>query len=103
MTNYNDGKWHGWNGGVMPVQGRSLIDVVFRCQGYRESKKANSWSWDCPEEPIIAFRVTKEYKEPREYWICQPLYGMSRTLILDREPYEAHLYRKVIHVREVVE
>ena len=95
MTNYNDGKWHGWNSGVMPVNGRSLVDVVFRCQGYKESRTAISWSWHCPEEPIIAFCVTKEYKEPREYWLWPNIHG---NLVPLAAPFEG-----AIHVREVVE
>ena len=66
MTNYNDGKWHGWNGGECPVHPRSRVDGMEpRCV-----------FWDCHAEDCDwpsfrgAFRVTKEHKKPREYWIC---------------------------------
>lgn len=29
MTNYNDGKWHGWNGGKCPVHPESIVQVQF--------------------------------------------------------------------------
>ena len=29
MTNYNDGKWHGWNGGECPVHPKSMVDAVW--------------------------------------------------------------------------
>ena len=28
MTNYNDGRWHGWNGGECPVHPETVVVVV---------------------------------------------------------------------------
>ncbi len=64
MTDYNDGEWHGWNGGECPVDPQALVDIVWitsngspgRNNGV--SPKFYSWEhydgWD-----IIAFRVVK--------------------------------------------
>ena len=30
MTDYNDGKWHGWNGGECPVHPESELKVWFQ-------------------------------------------------------------------------
>ena len=76
MTNYNDGKWHGWNGGECPVHPKSRIQVV---RGNHEG--AHSVTWPANEfhqcnwtdvgksHSIIAFRVVKEHREPREWWL----------------------------------
>lgn len=102
MTNYNDGKWHRFNGSECPVHPRSTVTTSFILphQPPREIHEIQAihsfWG------NVIAFRVTKEYKEPREYWICQPLDG-GRSLILDKEPPAIQFYLKVVHVREVVE
>jgi len=103
--NYNDGKWHGWNGGECPVHPESEVECI--CTS--DSKPVDTWTtrlhagratWDSPSSGIRAFRVVKEHKEPvrpREYWI------------LDDENEEAEIYsadpmdgRKVVHVREVL-
>lgn len=68
MTNYNDGQWHGWNGGECPVHPETRVHGV-------ESLGANSVTWKTEAKdndwPSFrgAFRVTKEHKEPREFWI----------------------------------
>lgn len=59
MTDYNDGKWHGWNGGECPVDPASVIDVhyVNALGGYGrdEGRQAGQhiWALGC------LFRVTK--------------------------------------------
>jgi hypothetical protein len=68
MTNYNDGKWHGWNGlsDTCPVHKESLVDVVYAgtiCKGV----KAGEWVWG--DEFVGAFRVVKEYKQPIQCWV----------------------------------
>lgn len=73
--NYNDGKWHGWNGGECPVHPETMIlgcfedGVDYSANG---SMPAGSYDWECDDDcAIIAFRVTKEHKEPREFWAVQ--------------------------------
>lgn len=73
MTDYNDGKWHGWNGGDMKpasVHEETVIDYVWfdECDerelcGTRKNVRASAgvgWS------QVVKFRVIKEHKEPRE-------------------------------------
>jgi len=75
MTNYNDGKWHGWNGGECPVDVEIIVEVI--CDDtnldggevYKEEKRASFWNWNDCDAPIIAFRVVKEHREPKEYTI----------------------------------
>lgn len=96
MTNYNDGKWHGWNGGEMPVHGDSLVDVLFLEEDAVEDTDADSFDWDCINLPIAAFRVTKEHKEPREFWVC-PATDCTFDDVSDK------FVSGYIHVREVIE
>jgi len=67
MTNYNDGKWHGWNGGECPVHPKTKVEACgVRWYG---AETATDFDWDESTEPaIVAFRVTKEHKEPRVLW-----------------------------------
>lgn len=71
MTDYNDGKWHGWNGGECPVHSDSLVDVVTYIGGSYCDARASTWEWNSDYSPIVAFRVVKEHKEPREFWVTK--------------------------------
>ena len=67
MTDYNDGKWHGWNGGECPVHGDSHVEyVTLNEPGISD---AGSLDWNTEILPIIAFRVVKQHPEPREWWV----------------------------------
>jgi len=104
MTNYNDGEWHLWNGGECPVHPNTEVEVVSRDRGIVPyyGRRAGVTLWTSPE--ICAFRVVKEYREPREFWVN----------IYDNEARAAHAsksdadkaaasYRvECIHVREVL-
>jgi hypothetical protein len=63
-TNYNDGKWHGWNGGECPVHPLSVVEVATE-EGLN-TDRAENWDWHTDIVPIVAFRVVEEYMEPRE-------------------------------------
>lgn len=70
MTDYNDGKWHGWNGGECPVDPASMVDVhyvnAFGGYGRDENRLAGQHSWAL----ACLFRVTKPAPpKPREFWI----------------------------------
>jgi hypothetical protein len=75
MTDYNDGNWHGWNGGECPVHPDSEVEAVYHTisapvAGLRcDRRQARQFVWDAPVTSIIAFRVTKPYREPREIWV----------------------------------
>jgi hypothetical protein len=85
MTDYNDGSWHGWNGGGCPVHPKSVIDYVWHdvnlghCIGgsvgltaNREACSGVAWG------QVIRFRVTKPYREPREIWVNEYSNGDMR-------------------------
>lgn len=97
MTDYkdcNDGKWHGWNGGECPVHPESVVQVM-TYGGSSGEATARDWDWKCNLAPIIAFRVIKEYKGPREFWVFVNGHGDTRVSGTWRED--------AIHVREVIE
>lgn len=102
MTNYNDGKWHGWNGGECPVHPDSVVEYISAINGpvRRESHygktEASNVVWEGHDDWFIsAFRVVKEYREPREFWIDK-----QDRQVLERDPKDSVYY---IHVREVIE
>lgn len=72
-VNYNDGKWHGWNGGECPVHPQSVVEVQWNNE--RDTRKANDygdlWHNSDGDEHFAAFRVVKEYKDPREFWVSR--------------------------------
>lgn len=94
MTDYNDGNWHGWNGGECPVHPDTRGEFVFADGSICTIKPAGAWGWDDTELPIIAFRVTKPYVEPREFWIYPD--GAVDCIMY-------HEVDGAIHVREVLE
>ena len=73
MTDYNDGKWHGWNGGECPVHPKSVVEVRYEDSSYNgiDQGKGLDYGWIkfANKRGICAFRVVKEYREPREFWI----------------------------------
>ena len=103
MTDYNDGKWHGWNGGKSPLHPNTLVDLHYEDgRSFNEVEAGYSktvrWMHSEPTARIVAFRVTKQYKEPREFWILPPTTTGHFTVVVEVEPQHLHNF---IHVREV--
>ena len=76
MTNYNDGKWHGWNGGECPVHPETVVEGVYLNEDgkpdFRSPMRDDARNFDWVRGGLfclIAFRVIKEHKEPREFWL----------------------------------
>lgn len=97
MTNYNDGKIHGWSGGECPVHPKSEVEISYGWRWILEVRAENV-GWSRPQ-PCL-FRVTKEYKEPREFWVSDNDGYAHKSLenVLKDHLTEKHGY---IHVREV--
>lgn len=84
--NYNDGNWHGWAGGECPVHPESEIQAV---RGSKQDATVVTWKakeFQCPcwtvkgeDNSIIAFRVTREHREPRRFWI-----GLASHMVSSR-------------------
>lgn len=74
---YNDGQIHGWNGGDCPVHPETVVQVWFRNGNTNVSWDAEAYWWEHreTEEDIIAFRVVKEYVEPKVIWVNEYAYG----------------------------
>ena len=74
MTDYNDGNWHGWNGGKCPVHPKSLVDYVwhdprqetagcgYACEAREDEGPRMAWAH------VVKFRVVAPYVEPRTSW-----------------------------------
>lgn len=96
MTNYNDGKWHGWNGGECPVHPETTVEYVWHDPNRNSAGFGTERQAVEDENPRIAwihvvkFRVVKEHKEPREFWVKGHV------------AYEAPVHG-AIHVREVMD
>ena len=100
MTNYNDGKWHSWNGGECPVHRKTVVDALFRSGEAHHSILGEHLDWSGPDilpfSHVAAFRVIKEHREPREFWI--DVRGIAWT-----DPrFAADAPKPLIHVREVM-
>jgi hypothetical protein len=97
ITNYNNGHWHPWNGGSIPVHPDSTVDVMFHDGHTSTDLYADEWNWDWDiSTTIVAFKVTKEFKaEPREFWITNFL----RYEVWNKKPDDTF---GAIHVREVL-
>jgi hypothetical protein len=108
-TNYNDGKWYGWDGGECPVHPETMVETVW-VNGDCKKGVASRWKWrvEGQIQYMIAFRVIKEHREPREWW---SLWSPSGNLIGNFTKDSAHRKNDthyngkgcVIHVREVIE
>ena len=69
--NYNDGKWHGWNGGECPVHPKTVVDVRYlKDKPPSATRLGEEWVWSHTGNigDIVAFCVIKEHREPREWW-----------------------------------
>lgn len=96
MTQYEVGKWYGWNGGKCPVHPKSLVQVILldgNKSSFSREYFAGDWYWDDDDYPIVAFQITKEHKEPREYWIQSGQIFLSKPRDI--------LGEEIIHVKEV--
>ena len=67
MTNYNDGNWHGWIKGGCPVHPCTIVEILHAENGILFERKAGITAWN--DANLIAFRVIKEHKEPREFYL----------------------------------
>lgn len=107
-VDYNDGNWHGWNGGECPVHPMTLIDVCLIDTPSATDTLAKHWFWDKESTRIRAFRVTKPYVEPpnpREFWINEYPIGLGGVYDSKAKADEnaAEIRIRCIHVREVIE
>ena len=72
MSDYNDGKWHGWNGGECPVDPDYEVEPIWidgRTARNRMAFRAGGISWGGDFDVPIAFRVTKPAPpKPRTMW-----------------------------------
>lgn len=104
MTDYNDEKWHGWNGGECPVHPMSLVEAVWhdphnaaagmtgpRPAGDQEVGPSLAWAH------VVKFRVVKQHREPREWWLGGNEFFRSKLEA------ENNGWINTVHVREVLE
>jgi len=71
MTDYRDGKNHGWNGGECPVHPKDEV-MVWMYNGYvSDPRAAKAFRWDRTGlgSDIVCFRVTKKHEEPLTVWV----------------------------------
>lgn len=96
MTNYNDGSWHGWNGGECPVHPETVVKWKHEAD-YGSTDRAGDLEWSKLMSGLVAFRVVKEHKEPREFFVNKYNDKVTTSVpdYYDRKDY--------IHVREVME
>lgn len=114
MTNYNDGKWHGWDGGECPVHPKSVVEAVWH------DPRTNNAGMTGPRQArvdgvrlawghVVKFRVVKEHREPRECWAYLTHMHDSladaeafRAQVDANNPGRGHLDTPITHWREVM-
>jgi hypothetical protein len=104
-SNYNDGSWHRWEGWERPVHRKTQVAVILTYNTKPLEDRAGAFSWNHEMDPILAFRVTKEYVEPvkpQEFWVSNnDGYAHDSLESVLRDPLtEKHGYT---HVREVMD
>jgi hypothetical protein len=105
MTDYNDGKWHGWNGGECPVHPKSKCEFIYPAQDMQNESpywsvgvaKPRTWG------STFLFRVVKPAPpKPREWWLCGRNFFPTK---LDAQEWSATMHpdhNKIIRVIEVL-
>ena len=94
MTNYNDGNWHGYNGqDLSSIHQLSEIEAIWfgSCSLGTGRRQRGEHVW----AGTVAFRVTKEYREP--------ISGYVRPDCIQYDTPDDCDMHKFIHVREVLE
>lgn len=99
---YEENVWYGWNGGECPVHPDTVVEVVYSNWASTGIKTitdpARMASWRGGDLNLIAFRVIKEHKESREFWLC------GNDIFGSREMAENWgMSGEIIHVKEVLE
>jgi hypothetical protein len=104
MTDYNDGKWHGWNGGECPVHPSTVIEAIWD-DGSRAHICADEITWEAGNTEPCAFRVISPHREAREFWVNMYEDGFCNAyLSADEANRYASISRvELIHVREVMD
>jgi len=111
MTDFNDGKIHGWNSGECPVHPESEVKVWFR--GYTGPVSGvdaadHSWrhgNYDVDRD-IIAFQVTKPYVEPKAIWVNETKGGYVQAYISEKaaknnaQPYHTRIAVKYVEAKD---
>ena len=110
----NENHWYGWNGGECPVHPETRVEaLVCEANGnilWQMAAKDLVWSNTVGIDPIIAFRITRLYVEPkvpREWWVNvyeQPgmMTGLYNTEVEANRNAAGKLHTCVL-VREVLE
>ena len=109
MTNYNDGKIHGWNGGDCPVHPLTIVKPYFRRMHSKNDYEAYHLRWlhqDAFCDDVVAFQVVKEYKEPMVIWVnmynsgLKPVYENEKSARLGAALGVERVAVKFIEVQE---
>ena len=111
MTNYNDGRWFSAEEGheFWPLHEKTMAYRLWRANETDMERvdfgAVGSMDWKSQYGRTTAFRVVKEYRDPREWWICgATAYTTEEAAKAARSNgvtlANAHYYT-VTHVREV--
>jgi hypothetical protein len=70
MSDYNDGKIHGWNGGDCPVHPNTKVRAWLHCGLTLEVRAGDrKWRHRHVSADIIAFQVVEVHAEPKTIWV----------------------------------
>lgn len=107
MTNYNDGQIHGWNGGDCPVHPETVVEYWLRTGtgGGRREAGGLLWCHSKTAGDIIAFRVIKQYVEPKVIWVNEYVDEVAahKTEEKAKRQAQSHAIRIAVKYQEVKE
>lgn len=111
MSDYNDGKIYGWNGGECPVHPQSEVKVW--CRGYTgpvSGVDATDHYWRHgnydEDRDIIAFQVITPYAEPKVIWVNETVSGYVQAYLSEEaaknnaQPYHTRIAVKYVEAKE---
>jgi hypothetical protein len=94
---YNTGEWYPFDKKRVPVNKKSVVQVLTRYGGTSEEMIASNVYWGSTSE-VIAFKIIKEHKEPREFWLVRNADSVRYNVINQKPNFG---WKEIIHVKEV--
>ena len=105
MTDYNDGKWHNAEGDEWPLHEKTMAYRLWRAPETDMERldygAVGSMNWGNQYSRTTAFRVVKEYREPREWWIVAGAACSTEDAAREMAAIHGKNVFQIVHVREV--
>jgi len=101
MTDYTkENHWYGLRADDdCPVPGKTLVELLLNDGTVTASDKAENWTWGAGD--VAAFRITREPRKAREWWVAIRDDGVIYATELQHQAASLGC-PEIVHVREVL-